>query len=273
MAKKPFIILAGEPGLWKSSEAQVAFQRNWTVKTGEDVLHYYEHEIVPNNPNCVMPVKQTLIDEYGVNGQYQYDASGMPIPIKISTTIESMLTAALRAGSLAKEKGEPPPFEHVVIDEIGELFDWLFEELARSARTADGGTDTRKAYGKLNTWTGKFSDMCKRLKTVNIGVCMVGHNSDPDPESRRVGGIKLPSNPSAKKLTAKADGLLMRRVLDKDDPEDIAAPKRAHVFWECRPSQFQAAKMRGLKPADVERIEDMSLQEIITVAGWDLSST
>jgi hypothetical protein len=269
MPKRGFIILAGEPGLGKSTEAQIAFQKNCTITTGEDVLHFYEHKILPRSDGkLIKPLKRILFDEYGINGDVKLDAKGQPIFIQVAKTFESILDNLFKKGQERKLAGLPPPVDFLVVDEGGELWDMVFSELVRTSLTNDGRPDTRKAYGRLGQWSAMIGDKFKRFKTVGIGTVLICHTADPEPESGKKGGPKFPSATVSKKLSAKADGVLMRRVVDVEDEEDLTKEKEARFFWECRPSEHWVVKMRGLDRDELKRIPELSLNEIMELAGW-----
>ena len=266
--RKGVFVLAGPPGAQKSSQAQATFQNNFTLKTGEDVLHYYETVMMKDDPSLLGPKKTFLLDAYSLNGKTTFDDEGNPIYVPIGNTVDALIKSVLRKGQEARNEGKPPPFDHVVIDEAGELWELRFEEICRLCSNGMT-TDTRRAYGLLNTWTTKIMDDLKRLKTVGIGAVLLAHDMEPDQESGKKGGAKFPSGPVSRKISGKADGTLMRMCLDIE-PDELDGETYTKYFWQCKPSQHWVMKMRGLRPTDVARIEDLELKEIIELAGWDL---
>lgn len=248
-----------------STEAQVAFPNNWTVATGRDILHYHESVNVPKGHP--MPRKITYIDEYGLDGKSKFDDAGEPIRIDVAATLEKLINGALKIGANAREENKPPPFDYLVLDEAGELWDWVFADLAESTVSAGGKRDTRGAYGELGNWSVKIGEKLKRLKAFDIGVCLVTHTREAEIKEGKKERPQFPSQTVSGKLVAKADGLILRKIESRTDPEDPLV-KRAHYYWEVSASPTSMAKLRGLKPEDVDRVRDMDLTGVLELAGW-----
>ena len=266
LKKRGFFLVAGDPGLGKSTSVQLAFPKNWTIATGTDVLHYYQTRHVPEG--SPEPVKTTLIDEYGLDGDVQFDAQGNPIKIDVAKTFENLINQGLKVGAAARSKGVPPPFDYIVIDEGGELWDWVFAYLKEHTLSSSGAKDTRRAYGELGDWSVQIGEKLKRLKAFDIGVCVVTHSREASPSDGAKERPQFPSQTVSGKLTAKADGLLLRKVEDREDEDDPLAPATAHYYWSVTASQHSMAKLRGLRPEDRERVKEMELPDILDLAGW-----
>lgn len=188
---------------------------------------------------------------------------------ELEKTILSVVTVSLQA----KQKGEAPPYDNIIIDEWGEFLDRVYSEILTlpECRTKKDELDGRKAFGLLNEWTSKIVNWLKQLIQCNVGVCLVCH--DREPEQGKKGGAKAPSAGISSKMTGMSDGAIQRII---KDPEFGAknvdgTPAKPARLWKATASEHWNVGLRGIEPEDEDAIARLELYDILVAyAGFDM---
>jgi len=265
---KGFFVLFGPPGVSKSTEAATAFQKALYLKSAPNVLHYYDQWLktpAGTHSGLQLPAKSIVLESYSIDGNVNFGPDGMPAAVPQAATIVGVIQSLWRKVAEEKRDGKPRSYDWLVLDEAGEFWSRVFEEILASSVTRDGKTDSRKAYGTLATWTNSVVSLLRQLVSLDVGVGLIAHEREPEMSEQKKGGPKFPSAGVMGLITASADGALLRTY------EDRELGKPPARVWVAHGNQHWVSKMRGIAPEDFERIKDLPLSEIIKLAGFDLN--
>lgn len=289
---KPFIICCGAPKHGKTTSVLKSFQNSLTILTANNNGHYYRKLLtttLKDNPNYKPPKKIKLIDTHatGVSGEYQWlkpgdakstfgrldgdqivadPAGGMLMPVsqiqEFERTVSTMVTKSLQCVGA----GQPPPYDNLVVDEMGELLDRVHAEITPMCISEKSGKlDGRMAFTETGAWTQRMATLMRQLTTCGVGVCLVMHDREPD-EGKK-GGPRAPSASIAKKLVALSDGAIQLNIKDIKGEDGKVRVQR---YWNAMSSEQWDIGLRGLEPEDAERIGPMELIEILELCGFDM---
>jgi hypothetical protein len=307
---KPFIIVCGAPKLGKSTEVFKTFQNSLAIVSSTNNAHYYKKLLTTQLRGPVTrmvgdeektftykpPKRIKLIDTHTTNvpkdsepyswdlkprsifgrrtpeGTIEIDPNGdILLPVPQIAELEKTIFAVVTASSQASQKGEPPPYDNLIIDEWGEFLDRVYSEVLLTVVTRSGEPDGRKAFGLLNEWVARVINQMKQLSQHGVGVCLVCHDREPD-EGKK-GGAKAPSAGIANKMTGMADGAIQRVIKDPEYGAKNAdgTPQKPKRLWKATASEKWNVGLRGIEPEDEDLIAELELYDILTIyAGYDL---
>lgn len=306
---KPIIALIGAPKLGKSTSAFKAFQNSLAIMSSENNAHFYKRWLtteaakvrLPNGELKYKPPKRVKLVDMKMVGttkeEYTWLKQGdakptrakyvkdeatnlftlapdpqgdQVMPIDQKLTLESTLRAVASKSLIAIDKGEQPPYDNIIIDELGEFMDRVHKEITPTVRTKKDEIDTRGAFGVTDGWLVDFVNDLKQLIVCGVGVCLVLHDREPD--NGKQGGAKLPSAGMGRKLTAMIDGAL--RLYMKDPPVGAVSPDgkplKSQRLWTASGTESWNIGLRGLLPDDEDIIGPMEVEEIIELAGFEM---
>jgi hypothetical protein len=308
---KPFIIVCGSPKVGKSASAAETFQDSLTILTSLTNMHYYAKQLktklkapvertVDGDKKLVQlrpPKRIKLIDTHSVSvpresepyswdikprvtlGSFQSDGTLVedpdgtePMPVSMTQTLESTLKSLLTQTLQAQSKGEPLPYEALIIDEWGEVMDRVFAEMP-VVIAKSGKEDAFSRFKGMNEWMMPTMSLLQQLRSAGMSVCLTCHDREPDVENGKKGGARAPSASLAHKITAICDGAVQRVLKDapfgaKNPDGSPAKPKR---LWKLTASEKWSVGLRGFDPEDEEKCAEMDLYTILTdYAGFDI---
>jgi len=212
-------------------------------------------------------------------GKWSVDAEGEKIlvadpegtvmmPVNQIDQLEGTLIAVASKSLAAVQKGEPPPYDAIIIDEWGEFMDRCYSEILPTALSKKGAEDGRKAFGMTNEWIQKVVNWMKQLTACGVSVCLVTHDKDPDYDVKgtlRKGGPKAPSAGIANKIVGMCDGAIQRYM--KDPPPGAKGPDgkppKSQRLWRATATEQWNIGLRGLDVEDEDLISEMELYDIL----------
>lgn len=277
---KPLLVIAGPPGGGKTYEAFKAFKRPLAIVSQPGNAHFFLRQVARGRlPNNARPEKLKLIDTFGT-GTFNYateewDMSparktedNVVLPIGQQDALESMVYTLLQKTRLAKEAGQLLPYESLIIDECGELWQRVHNEAAPSfVSDRTGNQDGRAAYGATGQWHDKLMSWLRALPPLGVGVCLVAHETEPD--GKRRGGAKMPSRTIAAHLAAQCDGMI-RRLIRRGASDDPATANIIRRYWDVLVSDDRDCKLRGVADEEAHECEDMELLDLCQFAGFKM---
>lgn len=228
-------------------------------------------------PRDTKPVRAKLMQDALGNQFLQPDSTGdrfMPVPQIVE--LEKTISSVVLQSQTAIDKGEKPKYDNVIIDEWGEFMDRAHSEIIPTSFSEKGKLDTRAAFLTTGEWVAKIVNQLKQLIPCGVGVCLVMHDREPDGSGKvfKAGGPKGPSANMSRKLVAMTDGAIQRVMIDPEDGAKDADGKllKPMRIWKATASEAWDIGLRGLEPEDEDRIGSMELEEILTLAGFDMSN-
>lgn len=221
--RKGLFVLFGPVGASKSTEAMTCFQNALLLSTRPNQIGFFRQWLLTEEGRASgkrLPVREIVIDAYALDGEMTFGPNGLPLPVPQRAMFEYYVLLAIqkiasewqlfRAGKLAA-----PTYRNLVIDEAGTFWERIFEEVAPTITTKDGRADPRRAYGAMNGWTLRITELLRQLVHCGANVCLVTHDRDPDAAEGRKGGPNVISDNIGRKIASAADGVLMRVIVDK----------------------------------------------------------
>lgn len=283
---KPFLIITGPQATGKSAHACRAFQNAFAYETAAANLQFFKRLLKTQwkDDGLRYPKRIKIVDRSGVyqtkkSDPYVYpDASVLEI-VKSETTVEGsngepvrvsipqyteLLTTVntlIAATKKALAEGTPLPYDNFILDEANEFFRRIEEETPPGT-----GYDT---YKPITNVIMDLASKFRQLTTIGVGVCLVMHDRDYDPETGKVGGPEANTRGIAKKLVQASDGAIQRMIVNVKDAEGKPVllanglPK-TKAIWAALRDETWDRKLRGLLPEDGEVIADLDLKTILT---------
>lgn len=307
---KPIILVCGAPKLGKSTEVFKTFQNSLAILSSENNAHYYKKLLTTKlkdvsfpgattpryrppkriklidvsmtgatkdpytwlKPGDAKPKKGKIVADANGNKSIVPDENGdrvIPVPqrFELMSTISTVVTKS----QMAIDKGEPPPYDNVIIDELGEFLDRVHSEILPECVTQNNKQDTRSAFLATGEWVATMVNQLKQLIPCGVGVCLVMH--DRDPEGKKKGGPKAPSATISRKLVGQVDGAIQRVMIDPkpDEKNEDGSPAKPRRIWRAMASEEWDIGLRGLEPEDEDKIGQMELYDIIVdLCGFDM---
>lgn len=274
---KAMLVLAGPPGGGKSTAALQAAPGSLFVGSAPNNAHYFKQwKLTPEGQAAAVapPLMELIIDQCSVSvgGKVQMTigANGLPVPIPQKSTFEMYVGMMQRKAFEAFSKGQPPPWNYVIIDELGTFWNRIFAEIAPTVVTKEGKPNPLGAFGVMGDWSSSICNSLRQLIQANVGIMMVCHDQEPDKANEKKGGPKLPSQAIMRQLCADADGVLFRSLVDpKVDIDNPGKVQQSRRIWRAHASEHWVSKLRGLPDSMFAEIEDWPLKRIIEAAGFD----
>ena len=282
--RKGFFVLYGPPGGGKSTEVAIACQKAVVIQSAPDNFQMYEMWLKKpgRDPKYTLPARPIHIDQYNIDGKSTFGPNGEPLPINMKDTLESMFRRVVTKTAQEVNAGRPPPYEYFVVDELSYYWNLVFREIVPTCLTAKGSLDTLKAHNVMSMWSEQQLNYLKQLIPLGVGVDLITHQQEADPEKDRMGGPKIVNQAIAGYLCMYASGVLYRHVVKSENDEvganllDNTAPvvvvpksKLPDRRWSVFISPDQHAKLRGVSDEMLPELEKKSLEEIKSIAGYD----
>jgi hypothetical protein len=198
------------------------------------------------------------------------------IPVSQVQTLEQTVLSVVAQSKKAKAKGEPLPYENIIIDEWGEFLDRIYAEILPTCVTKKGEINPLEAYKLTDEWMAKFINWLKELIPQGVGVCVVCHDREPGRSQKgelRPGGPKAPSAGMAYKMVGMSDGAIQRYMKDpeygaKDENGKLLKPER---LWRLSGTEEWNVGLRGILPEEEELCARKELYDILVEhADFDL---
>jgi hypothetical protein len=116
----------------------------------------------------------------------------------------------------------------------------------------------------------------RQVLMAGMNVCLIGHDTEPDPGTKKKGGPKFPSKAIMAQLCADSDGTIMRLMEDEVAALDLtAAPDQVQVkdtgpkrIWRVHGSADWLSKIRGIPDSMYEDVKTMELADILRLSGY-----
>lgn len=291
---KPIVIICGPPKVGKTGEVFKSFQHSLAILTSEGNPQYYRKQLMTklkDDPNYKPPKKIKLIDTHStgvssdyawlkpgdakskyakeVNGDLVIEPTGtILMPVDHTSEFRKTVWSVVTKSRQAIDKGEPPPYANVIVDEFGEMLDRIHtESIATTFSEKTGKPDGRGAFMKTSEYATEVVGLLKQLIPCGVGVALVMH--DREPEDEKKGGPKGPSAALSRKLVGLVDGAIQRVI--RDTVTEDGKPGKPRRIWKAQASEKWDIGLRGLDDDDMEAIEDMSLAQVLELAGYDMS--
>ena len=285
---KPIIVVCGPAKLGKSSEAFKAFQNSYAILTAENNSHYYKKLLgskLKDNPKYRPPKRIKLIDTHTTGStsiEYSWlkpgdakskrDENGNLLPVSQKAEFELIINTLVSTSLAAADKGEKPKYDNVIIDELGELLDRIFnQDILPNTFNEKGKLDSRGAYVEMGKWVDDIITKLRQLVGSGVGVCMTMHDREPDGD--KMGGLKTVSANIGKSIGQKVDGIVRRVIRDPMLGElgHDGKPAKPRREWELAGSEKWAIGLRGIDEDDIEECRSKDLYEVLTTyAGFDM---
>lgn len=310
----PMVIVCGAVKLGKTTEAFKTFQNSLAILSSVDNPHYFRKMLRTKLKDPIIrivggverefvykpPKRIKLIDVYTTNvptksEPYTFDImpittfgkyvdgvltpspdGDVAIQVNQIDALEGTIKAVFTKSLAAINRGEPPPYDALIIDEWGEFMDRAYSEILPTAETKKGEIDGRKAFGLTLEWVTKVMNWMKQLTACGVSVCLVTHDRDPDTTDKgqlRKGGPKAPSAGIGNKIVGMSSGAIQRYMKDppymaKNPDGSLMKPKR---LWRATATEQWGVGLRGIEPEDEDEIADKELYDVLTqYAGYEL---
>lgn len=290
MKRKGCHVIFGPPGAGKSVEAARTFQNSLYIASSPTILAYYRTWMrTPEGQaeKAALPKKQYIIDPYSVTILDQDEkeiyfesnlVDGMPQRINGLQHIEHAINSVVKACHAAKAAGQPPPYDHVVLDELRALWLLAFHEILPNSFNDKGKLDTRMAYGTLAKWSVDIIAKLRSILSVGVGIGIVTHEQEPDGDKK--GGPSVVGQAAGKDLHQAADTIIMRTIEDApldmkgllgdEVPKDGTVTVGARRVWVAKASTKWATKIRGISDERFDEIKTWTLRQILEAGDWAL---
>ena len=255
------------PGTGKSTEARTAHQNAIVLETGANNGLYYDRWLLSETGKAsgCKPVKKTiLLDTYSFGGKVSLDPNGHPAPVSQISSFE-MFAQQITSKCLSENaSGQPLTYSNVIVDEVGTLWQRVFDELLAQSVTDKGKIDSRAAYGLVSTWSRRILDLLRNVVAAGANLILIAHDQEPDGD--RKGGPQFPSQRVMRQITSDMDGVLLRVLLEGGGIDGAKTSKR---IWRAHASNSWVSKLRGLPDTSYAQLESMSLVDILREAGYE----
>jgi hypothetical protein len=272
--RKGVIVLFGDPGGGKTTAALESFSGALVYSTGLNSSQFFmsQRERDPEYAKAhPPPAREVVVDMFSNDGNITTDAEGMPLRLHHKMTFEHYLRALIKRATQDRNEKKPLTYRNLVVDEIGTLYQRVYEDVLPTALNKSGKPDPLGAWNLLLKWAMEIQGYYRYLNTLGLNVVLVAHNTDPDGEKK--GGPKMPSQGVQKLVTQESDMVLQRIVRDPVVAVDLenatAAKKGPRRLWTAFASERWNAKNRGLPDSMLETVADWPLSEIVRYAGID----
>lgn len=198
------------------------------------------------------------------------------MPVRQVDELEKTIISVVAQSLDAVQKGGPPPYDNIIIDEWGEFMDRVYSEILPTCLTKKGEINPLEAYSVTGEWMAKVINWLKQLIACNVGVAVVCHDRDPGTTQKgemRPGGPKAPSAGMAYRMVGMSDGAIQRYMKDpeygaKDANGKPAKPKR---LWRLTATEQWNVGLRGVEPEDEELCAEKELYDVLVeYAGYEL---
>lgn len=198
------------------------------------------------------------------------------MPTRQIDELEKTILAVVNQSLDCAQKGEPVPYENIIIDEWGEFMDRVYSEILPTCLTKKGEINPLEAYSVCSDWMAKVLNWLKQLISCNVGVAIVCHDREPGQNQKgelRPGGPKAPSAGMAYRMVGMADGAIQRFMQDptygaKDANGKPMKPKR---LWRVTATEQWNVGLRGIEPEEEELCAEKELYDILVEhAGFSL---
>lgn len=207
----------------------------------------------------------------------QVDPEGtVPMPVRQMEELEKTILHVVSLTVQAENKGEPPPFKNVIIDEWGKFMDRVYEEILPSCLSASGKINPLAAFPMIGAWVEKMMNWLKQLTARGVNVCIVCHDRDPSINQKgesRPGGPKAPSAAVAYNMVGLADGCIQRYFKDPEPgaKNEDGTPKKTQRLWRVSGSEQWNVGLRGIEPEEEDLCATKELYDILVEhVGLDL---
>lgn len=325
MLDKCMGIVYGSPGVGKSFEVCKMLPNSLHLASSPNVIRFYKQWLLTPEGQAsglTLPKREIVCDQYMVYDSWGmlHDAQGRPLrndkgqPIPYTETDPKtglftpintaqflgyfldtiILREAIPAALRARYAGEPPLYENVIIDELGTLYNRVFEAIPPVV-TKKGVVDEFAPYKTMTTWSRDLIAKLRQCLMAGMNVFFVSHAQDYNPRTGAPGGPKFVSKAIMDEVCADTD-VVMLRLLEEPkvefalpplskpgaapaessaafpSPEEsaaaagnISAPRR---IWRLHSSPQYLTKIRGIPDSMFEKVKTMEGADILALAGF-----
>lgn len=280
---RPFLAVIGAPGTGKTTSVLTSFHSSYLILSSESNVHYFKKLLKKGKlpEGCRPPKKTKLIDTHtsGVSSEYAFleptdvkmnlhPETKIAQPYPQQEQLDGIVAALLSRTGQAIAEGHLPPYQNIVIDELGEFAARVHREILATCVTRNEKTDTRGAFQQTGIWLADWLGQLKQFINLGVGVAVVLHDREPDGDKK--GGPSLPSATMAEILYRASDGVIQRIMKDGNPNAENPEERVTRRIWNATAGEHWNRKLRGLEPEDVARIGDMELYDILELCGFDM---
>lgn len=272
MAKGSFI-LYGVPGTGKSTAALQTFQDALYIASSPNNAQFYKQWLQCPEGKASgkkLPKREMVLDMFSLtlDGKVYPQRQGVSQLQHLNANIKKVVDDCLDASAA----GKPAPYNYVILDELGTFWARVFEEIKPTVLNREGKLDGLGAFNVAAKWSRDICNYMRQLLSVNVGLCVITHDQEPEKEKDRKGGPKLISQGVQRELCADFDGVLLALLEDPEvDINNPGAPKRSKRIWRVHGSQHHLSKLRGMPDEMFDTIHEWPLDRIIPAAGYQIS--